>query len=121
MFHIFVKLPPKTAEEDYDRTRWIRAFAMTIIGANLLLRYDELANIRVEMLEFFEVDLTQVDVYLPGGSKNKHDRIKYLLQEWPNVGDRRVSPLHALARWLRIRGTNPRLYFVKSVQTISCD
>ena len=75
---------------------------MTLVGASLLLRFDELSRICNENIEIF--DNTKVCIYLLCGSKTKQHRLLLTLEEWPTCGDIRVSPMAALARWMRIRG-----------------
>ena len=104
MFDAHIGIPPGNAKEDYSKIRRIKAWAMCVVGCNLLLRFNELVSLRMEMTEFHQEDLHTVYLHLPGGTKTQHERTLYIMEEWPNMHDPRASLLCALARWLRIRG-----------------
>ena len=104
IFNEFIGMPCADVEKDFERLRHIRVWTITLVSASLLLRFDEVSRIQMENVEFMENDLSKVRIVLPDGSKNRSGRVAYLLEEWPTCADPRVSPLCALARWLRIRG-----------------
>ena len=102
IYEHFLGTPPANVAEDFGKARELRCYAMTLLGASLLLRFDEISRILFENIEIF--DLSRVYIYLPCGSKNRQNRLVLTLEEWPTCLDIRVSPLAALARWLRLRG-----------------
>ena len=112
MFNEFIGTPTDNPLDDAEKIEHIRSWASCVIGASLLTRFDELSNLRVENLEFFEEDLTKVRILLPGGRKcNRGKRVSYILTEWPTLNDMRINPLCALSRWLRLRGFTRGFFF----------
>ena len=78
---------------------------MTVLGVNLLLRFDELSKITFENITLHE-DKFKVKMYLPEGLKNKAHRLTYMLEGWPCCTNVKACPLAALARWTRLRGSS---------------
>lgn len=52
------------AESDIPHARPMRAWAMTIIGASLLLRHDELTTINMSIIEFNAAGLSRINIYI---------------------------------------------------------